>query len=46
MESVGLESPDDQSLSQIWSTFERSSGAVVLILKVMANKTYLLQALS
>lgn len=28
MESIGLESPDDQSLSQMWSTFERSSGSV------------------
>ncbi len=28
MESIGLESPDDHNLSQIWSTFERSSGSV------------------
>jgi len=28
MESIGLESPDDHNLSQIWSTCDRSSRSV------------------
>ena len=43
MESIGLESPDDHNLSQIWSTFERSSGSVSILLTYLLLLLFLLQ---